>query len=151
MSCSTSGDVWFSRCGAGRDRRCSCWPGYGQHAWARGNRLEMHVHLTGRQLVASKESNVARGEDHEVVCAPAMHRHISRKTGYEADCSIMSGTRKLHGPASRWALALLPCAAMRSAGRQLTQIREESSQLLGALIAVCFSTCRCTIANPPQP
>ena len=44
--------------------------------------------------------------------APAMHLHnreqyFEEEAGYcQADCSIMPGTRKLHGPAPHWALAL---------------------------------------------
>ena len=45
----------------------------------------------------------------------------------------MPGTSKLHGPASQWALNFAGrCYAI--CWRQLTQIREESSQLLGTLI-----------------
>jgi hypothetical protein len=58
------------------------------------------------------------------VCAPAMHGHnkISRKRqamAKRAECSIMPGTRELHGPASHWPL---PGAALRSARGNADQV-----------------------------
>ena len=55
-------------------------------------------------------------------------QYLEEEAGYgQADCSIIPGTRELHGLANHGALPAI-CA------RQLTQIRKESSQLLGALI-----------------
>ena len=57
--------------------------------------------------MASQECNVARGEDHDVVCARlrcSVTAYLEEEAGYgQADCSIMQVTRKLHGPASHWA------------------------------------------------
>ena len=46
-----------------------------QHTWPRGNRQEMHGHLAGS--LNSQECNVARGEDHNVVCV-RLDNKISR-------------------------------------------------------------------------
>jgi hypothetical protein len=50
-------------------------------------------------------------------CDASSQQYLQEEAGYgQADCSIMPGTCKLHGPASHCALAFLPGAALRSAG-----------------------------------
>ena len=50
------------------------------------------------------------------VCDALSQQYLEEEAGHgQADCSIMPGTRKLHGPASHWALALLPGAALQFA------------------------------------
>jgi hypothetical protein len=46
-------------------------------------------------------------------CDASSQQYLEEAAGYDqADCSIMQGTCKLHGPASHCALAFLPGAAL---------------------------------------
>ena len=60
-------------------------------------------------------------------------QYLEEEAGYgQADCSIIPGTRELHGPESHRSLALLPGASLRSA-RGLSLKYERSSQLLATV------------------
>jgi len=82
--------------------------GYGQHAWARRNRQEMCVHLAGRRNSWPHRSAMWQ-EDWTTMwcvraCDASSQQYLEEEAGYgQADCSIMPGTHKLHGPASHWA------------------------------------------------
>ena len=62
------------------------------------------------------------------VCDALSQQYLEEEAVYgQADCSITSGTRKLHVPASHWALALLPDTDLGSEGSN-TQISKETLQ-----------------------
>jgi len=114
-----------------RGRRSS---GYGQHVWARetGRRC---FHLAGRS------NSWHHRRPQKGFWAPVMRvTTISQEeTGCgQADCSIMPGTCKLHGPASHCALAFLLDAALPSAGGNSPKYAKsmlfEGTKMLGALI-----------------
>jgi hypothetical protein len=57
-------------------------------------------------------------------CDASSQQYLEEETGYgQADCSIIPGTRELHGPASHWTPSAI-CA------RQPTQIRKEAHNRL---------------------
>ena len=66
----------------------------------------------------------------------------------QADCSIMQGTCKLHGPASHYALAFLLDAALPSAGGNSPKYAKsmlfEGTKMLGALTLSFFHRSRYT-------
>ena len=81
------------------------------------------------QLVASQECNVA----YEMTtmwcvraCDAASQQYLEEETGCgQADCSIMPGVCKLHGPAAHCALAFLLDDALRSAGGNITYTKRK--------------------------
>ncbi len=98
----------------------------------------------------ASQSAMCQEERTTMCCVRAWRAHAATElyleegAGYgQAYCRIMPGTRELHGPASHWPL---PGAALRSArtprvrpSAQLAQIRQERSQLLGAMWSACWS------------
>ena len=124
-----------------RGRRSS---GYGQHVWARE---------TGRRCFhpAGRSNSWHHRRPQKGFWAPVMRvTTISQEeTGCgQADCSIMQGTCKLHGPASHCALAFLLDAALPSAGGNSPKYAKsmlfEGTKMLGALTLSFFHRSRYT-------
>jgi hypothetical protein len=75
--------------------------------------------------VASLECNVARGEDPVELCArlrthAATHQYLEEEARYgQADCRIVPGTRRLHGPASHRPHSIAAMRSGRGSGDQV--------------------------------
>jgi hypothetical protein len=88
--------------------------------------------------VASQECNVARGEDHNVVCARLRCIVITISRGrsrlWPSGLQYYTRCTRIAWPSISLGTGIVPGGFSAICARQLTQICKESSQLLGALI-----------------
>ena len=106
-----------------------------------GTRCALRLAQTGPEEVSVRRNSWPRSRPHWCVrdCDAVSQQDLEEETGCgQADCSIMPGTCKLHGPASHCALAFLLDAALPSAGGNSPKYAKsmlfEGTKMLGALI-----------------